>query len=147
MGGPLVHLPDPTHGSVIEVLAAALAPRFRVLSIHPRADRPFQVQVDDLEGVLTQFGFEHIVLAAEGLSCTSALLLAAWYPRRVAAMALIDPDLRPPTGDSLTARSLRECPPDWPRLRELARCTIVELAGDSPSLVSEIERLLTSGLP
>jgi len=97
--------------------------------------------------VLTQFGFEHIVLAAEGLSCASALLLAAWYPHRVGALALIDPDIGPPTGNSLAARSLRECPPDWDGLRQRLQCPVVEFAGDSPTLASEIERLLTSGLP
>lgn len=144
----MVHLPDPLRSSSVpETLAAALAPRFRVLSIRPRAERPYQVNVDDLEGVLNQFGFEHIVLVAEGQSCASALLLAAWYPHRVSTLVLVDPDIGPPAGDSLTARSLRECPPDWPRLRELASCSIVELAGDSPTLAPAIERLLTSGLP
>jgi pimeloyl-ACP methyl ester carboxylesterase len=74
-----VHVPDPLRGSsVAETVGAALAPRFRVLSIRPRAERSYQVQADDLEAVLDQFGVEHVVLVAEGQSCASALLLGAW---------------------------------------------------------------------
>lgn len=133
--------------SIVEVLAAALAPAFRVLSIRPRAERPYQVQVDDLEGVLNQFGFEHVVLAAEGLSCASALLAAAWYTHRVRTLVLIDAIREAPRDQPLLARSLRDCPPDWDQLRQALHCPVVEFAGESPALASEIERLLTSGLP
>jgi pimeloyl-ACP methyl ester carboxylesterase len=143
-----VHLPDPLRGSSLDaLLAAALAPRFRVLSIRLRVDRGYQVHVDDVQDVLNQFGFQHSVLAAEGLSCASALVLAAWYPHRVGSLALIDRDIGSPAGDSLTARSLRECPPVWDALRKGLHCPVVEFAGESPTLPSEIERLLTSGLP
>ena len=107
--------------------------------------------------MLQQFGFEHVLLAAEGLSCPSALLLAAWYPHRVGSLVLVDaappaetsapPAREAPPDESLLARSLRECPPAWDVLRQSLRCPLVELAGDSPLLAAEIERLLTSGLP
>jgi pimeloyl-ACP methyl ester carboxylesterase len=139
LGGPLIHVPDPLGTStLVDALAAALAPRFRVFSITPRVDAPYQVHVLDLEGALGQFGFERIVLVAEGLGSISALLLAAWYPLRVGALSLVDPVLNAPEGETLFARSLRDCP----MVRPPVECPVVELAGRSPTLVGHLQQLL-----
>lgn len=146
LAGPLVHLADPMReASAATRLAEALAPRYRVLSILARPEQPYQVHVVDLLGVLAQFGFERPLLAPEGASCISALLLAAWYPERVGALALID--AQPQSGDGIRARSLRDCPPDWQSIRAAVQCPIVELAGGSPELLGEVERLMGGPLP
>jgi pimeloyl-ACP methyl ester carboxylesterase len=92
----------------------------------------------DLHGVLAQFGFEQAVLAAEGLGCVVALLLAAWFPKRVSALALIDPRFDAPQDETLLARSLRDCPV----VRPAMETRVVEVAGNSPTLVGVLEQLL-----
>ena len=137
--GPLIHVPDPIRDSgLIVEIAPRLAPTYRVLSIAPRPECAYQIHVADLEGVLAQFGFEHTLIAAEGLACVSALLLAAWFPERVAALVLIDASLIAPDGETLLARSMRDCPPQRPALH----CPLVELSGTDPTLVGQLERLL-----
>lgn len=140
-GGPLIYVPDPgcTSGLLARVVDA-LAPRYRVLSIGARPDQPYQVQVADLHGMMAQFGFVGAVILAEGIGCAGALLLAAWYPRRVAAVVLVDAG--PPDGDALIARSLRDCPPDWARLRQHVTCPVVERASTDFDLVEQLQTLL-----
>jgi hypothetical protein len=84
---------------------------------------------------------------AEGSGCVTALLLAAWYAERVSGLALIDAVLAAPAGDSLVARALRDCPPDWPRLRMDLRCDVVELTADQSDLAAQVERLLSGPVP
>src|SRR5207245_9519776 len=80
--------PLPVAHSVIDGLADALAPRYRVLSVSSRGDAPYQVDAVDLIGVLSQFGFRTPVLLGERLGCVTALVAAAWYPDRVAGLIL-----------------------------------------------------------
>jgi pimeloyl-ACP methyl ester carboxylesterase len=68
------------------------------------------------------------VLIAEGLSCASAILLAAWYPEDVRALLLVDS--RPPEDDALLARSLRDCPPEWVKLRAGISGPVLEVTAD-----------------
>ncbi len=119
-----MHAPDPLAPSpFIEGLAARIAPSYRVMSISPRRDTPYQVSAMDLYGVLRQFGFEDAVLVGEGLGCLAALVLSAWYPERVRRLILFAPKWEA-SGDSLEARALRECPPDINALREDLRCHV-----------------------
>ncbi len=143
-----MHVPDPLAPSPLaEKLAAALAPTYRVLSIAPRAGVPYQVTGLDVAGVLAQFGFVEPVLIGEGLGCLTVVLAAAWYPRGVSRVVLVDPVCGAPDGDSLEARALRECPPDWPALRSGLRCSVLELRADDAALPRRVEAFLEAPLP
>jgi pimeloyl-ACP methyl ester carboxylesterase len=123
-GGPIVHLPDPFGASPLIVeLASALAPRYRVLSLEPRADVSYVDDASDLASFLRVFGFEHAVLVAEGVGCAAARVVAAWHPELLAGLVLVEPRY---TADAagLRGRGLRDCrldigPPSVPLL-ELA---------------------------
>jgi pimeloyl-ACP methyl ester carboxylesterase len=142
-----VHVPDPLRGSpLVDRIAASLAPRWRVLSVSPRDECALQVHVADLVGVMSQFGLYGAAIVAEGLGCAAALVLAAWHPERVAALALIDRRFEI-AGDSFAARSLRDCPPDWTRLRRDLGCSVVELTADQPDLGIQVERWLSGRVP
>jgi pimeloyl-ACP methyl ester carboxylesterase len=126
--GPLLHLPDPLivePSPLIERVAALVAPRWRVLSITPRPNVPYQVQLTDIVGVLDQFGCVDASLVAEGTACVTALLLATWYPHHVGRLVLVQPGCAA-EGDSLEARALRDCPPDLSRLRLELGCPLYE---------------------
>ena len=142
--GPLVHVPDPLSSadSVVERVAAALAPRYRVLSVAPRGDAPYQVDVVDLIGVLSQFGFRTPVLLGERLGCVTALLAAAWYPDRVAGLILADPVYDPPASEEVAARALRDCSPDWSSVRSALRCRVLE-----SNALEAIEEFLQAQVP
>lgn len=128
--GPLVHVPDPLapQDTLVEALAAALAPRWRILSVQPRGASPYQVDAADLLAVLDQFGFETPVLVAEGLGCVAALLVAAWHVRRVAGLVLVEPTCAAPLTEGLPRRALLDCPPDWPALRRAVSCPALVVA-------------------
>ena len=112
--------------SVVDALAAELAPRYRVLSVSSRGEAPYQVDVTDLVGVLSQFGFRTPVLLGERRGCVTALIATAWYPARVAGLILLDPLFEAPTSAGVAARALRDCPPDWPALRAAVRCPVLQ---------------------
>jgi pimeloyl-ACP methyl ester carboxylesterase len=140
----VVHVPDPLSvgGSAVDALAAALAPRYRVLSVSSRGDVPYQVDAVDLVGVLSQFGFRTPVLVGERLGCVTALLAAAWYPERVAGLILVEPVFEARPADTLAARALAECPPDVARLRAAVRCAVLE-----PTTPEDVEAFLAATLP
>jgi pimeloyl-ACP methyl ester carboxylesterase len=126
-GRAIVHLPDPFNPTSLVVdLAASLAPRYRVLSLQPRADVPYQIDADDAAGFLAAFGFERPVLLAEGVGCIAALLVATWHASLVAGVVLVDPKAEAPLG--LAGRGLRECPVDLARLRAGSSTPLIELA-------------------
>jgi pimeloyl-ACP methyl ester carboxylesterase len=141
--GPIVHVPDPlsADATLVEAVAAALAPRFRVLSLEPRAASPYQVHAADLLAALDQFGFETPVLVAEGLGCVAALLVAAWHTRRVAGLVLIDPTYDPPLSDGIAARAVKDCPPDWGALRRAVTCAVLVLQRSSAAVAGVAEFL------
>lgn len=95
----------------------------RILSVQPRGDAPLQVYAADILELIAQFGFERIELVGERLGCVIALLVAAWRPTCVARLHLIDA-CYDADGDSLFARSLRDCPPDWLAIRAAITCPI-----------------------
>ena len=147
LGRAIVHSPDPlSPRSVIDRLAA-LAPTHRVLSLAPRAGLAYQVTALDLVGVLNQFGFVRPVLVGEGLGCVSVALVAAWHPECAGGLVLVDATCEPPPHDSLEARALRDCPPDWAALRSRWRCTVLELRADDASLLRRIEACAAAPLP
>jgi pimeloyl-ACP methyl ester carboxylesterase len=127
--GPLVHVPDPLTPTddVAIALAEAFAPRQRVVSLSPRGGAPYQVDAADLLATLEQFGFAQPTLVGERLGCVPALLLAAWYPERVERLVLVDPTYERPLidEDTVVARALRDCPPDWSTLRAGVRCPML----------------------
>jgi len=139
-GRPLVYVPDPftLQPDLAPRIAAAFAPKHRVVRIQPRSDLPYQAQMDDIRRAMQQFGFADTVLLSSGGGACIVLPLASWYPRLVNSVLLIDPCYEPPAHDSLTARSLRDCPPDWERLQ--GRCRM--LTTKSEELVPKLEELL-----
>ncbi|HEV7664075.1 MAG TPA: alpha/beta hydrolase [Chloroflexota bacterium] len=147
LAGPLVHVADPFSpaSETPSVLAEALVPIYRVVSLSPRGNSPYQVDTSDLLGTLDQFGFVEPTLVGERLGCVAALLLAAWYPERVGRLVLIDPTYDPPASDNIAARALLDCPPDWPALRARTRCPVLVVRW-SASSVGEITTFL-SGQP
>jgi pimeloyl-ACP methyl ester carboxylesterase len=147
-----VHVPDPLAAgdSAVDGLAAALAPRYRVLSVRSRGDVPYQVDAVDLVGVLGQFGFRTPVLVGERLGCVTALAVAAWYPERVAGLILLEPVFAAGPADRLAGRALRDCPPDVARLRAAVRCPVLERT--TPTDVDDtargaVEAFLAATLP
>ena len=148
LAGPLIHLPDPLGPSnLIDRIALRVAPRWRVLSVSPRADTTYQLDAADTLGVVEQFGFRSPVLLGERLGCVQALLLAAWYPERVGGLILLEASGQPPGGDDVAARALRDCPPDVAALRRAVRCRVLELSDGSVSLTSDVEAFLAATLP
>jgi pimeloyl-ACP methyl ester carboxylesterase len=133
-----VHVPDPLSpdDSLVEALAATLAPRNRVLSLQPRGASPYQVDAGDLLEVLDQFGFLTPVLVAERLGCVPALLLAAWHPQHVAGLVLVDPTSSTLV-DGVEGRALRDCPPDLPSLRAQVQCPVSEVVPSGAALAIE----------
>lgn len=98
--GPLVCLPGQTaSGRSFDSLAASLSPVWRVLAVDPRgrgeSARPrhgsgYQLQVADTLALLDTLGIEQAVLVGHSFGAVIGLLLAAWYPRRVAGLVLLD---------------------------------------------------------
>jgi pimeloyl-ACP methyl ester carboxylesterase len=147
LGRAIVHAPDPLSPRSLIDLLVTLAPTHRVLSVAPRAGIAYQVTALDLQGVLEQFGFESPVLVGEGLGCVSMALVAAWRPERVGGLVLVDATCEPPPGDSLEARALRDCPPDWTLLRARMTCDVLELRADDASLLQRIKACVAAPLP
>ncbi len=141
--GPLVHVPDPLSPaeSVVDDIAAALAPAYRVLSVRPRGGSPYQVDAADLLAAVDAFGFVKPVFVAERLGCVAALLVCAWRAKGVDGLVLIEPAYEPPPGNSLEARALRQCPPDWRALRAAVDCAVLVLARSS-SVVRDLKEFL-----
>jgi pimeloyl-ACP methyl ester carboxylesterase len=125
LGGVLLHVADPLAPSLelVASIAANRAPSTRVISVRARSDAPYQVHVADLQGVCEQFGFPKVELAGEELGCIIATLFAAWFPTLVTRLTLYAPAYGTES-DGLFGRSLRDCPPDWPRLRAALACPV-----------------------
>ncbi len=142
ISGPVVHLPDPfVSSSFVDDLAGRIAPQFRVLSISPRPHAPYQLTASDLVQVLDQFGFETPILVGEGLGCLPSLLVAAWHPERVHGLVLVSKRCEAPQ-DSIEARALRDCPPDWDALFARVTCPRVEATS-----VERVEAFVLASLP
>ena len=75
------------------------------------------MHVGDVREFVEQFGFTRVTLVGERLGCVTAVLLAAWHSDLVASVRLVEPRWTA-EGESLFARSLRDAPPDWTRLRD-----------------------------
>ena len=119
------------------VLAAALQPRYRVLSLAPREGVSYQTDAADLEALLSAFGFEQPLLVGEGMGAVAPLLVAAWWPALVGALLLVAPAREAAQG--IEGRGLRECPPDWDALLALVHCPVRVLDAWS---MAEVEELL-----
>ena len=127
---------------MVSRLAFWLTPRYRVVSVAPRGDSPYQVDAVDLVGVLRQFGFASPVLIGERRGCVVATVAAAWYPDRLAGLILVDAESDPPPGESIEARALRDCPPDWPRLRRAITCPLAEMSSSATSFAADVDAFL-----
>jgi pimeloyl-ACP methyl ester carboxylesterase len=92
---------------LIEALAEALTPRYRLMSLWLRQGLPCEVLAVDLLGVLDQFGFDNPVLIGEEVGGVAALLVARWHPGRIRKLALVNPPDEVATVDGLDTCSLR----------------------------------------
>ena len=139
--GPVVHVPDllAPDPRLVERLAAALAPDYRVMSLQPRppaGGAGYQLHAADLLATLDQFGFERPVLLGERLGALVATLVAAWHPGRLAGLMLVDPLIVEPgsevPGPALELCALHDCPPDWSALGRRLTCPVLVLSTDTP---------------
>lgn len=91
-GRVVLHAPD-AHGgaSIVDGLAATLAPRYRVLSLAPRLNMPDAVRAQDLLSILSTLGCDGAVLVGEGNGCRAALLACTWQPALFAGLVLVEP--------------------------------------------------------
>jgi pimeloyl-ACP methyl ester carboxylesterase len=95
--------------------------------------------------VLLQFGFEQPVLVSSGHGAVLVQLLAAWFPALVSALVLIDPNHAPPEGETISARALRECPPDWTAITARLSCRRLTLHATQPDLLAQLRAFLERG--
>jgi len=125
----VLHAPDPESPELLNAsaLADAIAPRCRVLSVQPHGDAAYQVHVAHLLALIDQFGFTDVTLVGERLGCFTALLTAAWRPERTGRLVLIEPVYAAASSETLFARSLSDCPPNWTALRQSLGCPLLEL--------------------
>jgi hypothetical protein len=128
-GVPLVHFA--LDSDLGPRLAAAFAPRHRVLSVWPRPDVAYQVHAQHLADFLHAFGFERPLLIAEGAGCIAPLLVAAWHADLLGAVLLVAPSLQ-------GARGLRECPPDWRELEQMVYCPLAQRDTFSVEAIEEL---------
>ena len=136
--GPVVHVPDLLAPDLrlVESLAAALAPDYRVVSLQPRSPARgagYQLHAADVLATLDQFGFERPVLLGQRLGALVATLVAAWAPGRPAGLVLVDPLVAVEAasdmpGPPLEVCALRDCPPDWLALGRRVACPVLMLA-------------------
>jgi hypothetical protein len=108
---------------------------------------PYQIAALDVIGLLDQFGFAAPVLVAEKHACLTVLVVAAWQPTRPAGLVLVDAVVEVPPGvadTGLAGLALRTCPPDWPTLRALVQCPMLELSAPAPDaqLAAFVKRCL-----
>ena len=89
-GDAIVHILT-ADSSLARRIAAAFAPEHRVLSIVLSDDSPYQVPADSVRRVLDQFGLSNAIVIAEGSGALIAMTIAAWWPARVRAFVLVDP--------------------------------------------------------
>jgi pimeloyl-ACP methyl ester carboxylesterase len=139
-GTPIVHFAL-GHDLGPEV-AAAFAPRFRVLSLLARADVSYQTDAADLLALLRAFGFASPVLVGQGLGAIAPLLVAAWWPELVGALVLAEPPREFLPG--LEGRGLLECPPDWECLLATVQCPMRILPTWS---IEELGDFMRAGAP
>jgi pimeloyl-ACP methyl ester carboxylesterase len=141
--GPLVCLADPlgAPAGLAEALANELAPDWRIFEFSPGPELPYQAQALEVLGLLDTFGFSHTVLLGMGLAAGVALVLAAWYPNRVAGLVLVNPTRRlsrsglehaPPGAKT---RAWLDAPPNWARLERQITCPMLRLRARSPRRV------------
>jgi pimeloyl-ACP methyl ester carboxylesterase len=133
-------LPDAL-GSLPELgsaLADELAPDWRVLQLGPRPELPYQAQAAELVRLLDTFGFLHgVVLLGSGLASGVALLVAAWYPGRLAGLVLVNfqPRLTRArrlkiaalAADQPAWRAWLDAPPAWRRLEARVTCPVLRV--------------------
>jgi pimeloyl-ACP methyl ester carboxylesterase len=130
--GPLVCLPDPL-GSLADLSAALggeLAPDWRVIRPSWPPHVAYQTQATQTLWLLDTFGFEQPVLLGSGLGGGVALLVAAWYPTRIAGLVLVNPGLTRARRAKIAGlaaeqpawRAWLDAPPAWSRLERRVVC-------------------------
>jgi pimeloyl-ACP methyl ester carboxylesterase len=136
--GPLVCLPDPLAASEPGLaLAAELAPEWRILQVGRRPELPYAAQAVEAVALLDLFGFEQPVLLGERLAAAVALVVAAWYPSRLAGLVLVDAPRRvsAPTRQRLRVlaaqqpgvRAWLDAPPRWSSLEVQVSCPMLRV--------------------
>lgn len=135
--GPLVCLSDPL-GLLADLpvaLGDELAPDWRVLSLALAADLPYQSHASQVDRLLDTFGFDQPVLLGSGLGGGIALLVAAWYPTRMAGLVLVNHALTSARRRKIAAlaaeqpawRAWLDAPPAWARLESQVVCPVLRV--------------------
>jgi pimeloyl-ACP methyl ester carboxylesterase len=148
--GPLVCLNDPLGSlpGLPSALGRALAPDWRVIQPTFRPEAPYQAHAAQTLWLLDTFGFEQPVLLGSGLGGGIALLIAAWYPKRVAGLVLVSPGLsraRRLKVEALAAeqpawRGWLDAPPAWRQLERRVVCPRLRLGVRSARRVVDATR-------
>jgi pimeloyl-ACP methyl ester carboxylesterase len=137
--GPLVCLGDPLGSlpGLADVLASALSPDWRVIQPTLGPEVPYQSHAAQTLWLLDTFGFEQAVLLGGGLAAGVVLLVAAWYPTRVAGLVLVNGGrgLSTRQRTRLTAlaahepalRAWLDTPPAWSRLERQVTCPVLRV--------------------
>jgi pimeloyl-ACP methyl ester carboxylesterase len=127
--GPLVLVAQPE--TALRV-AAGLWPRYRLLSLEPRADVGYASLAEDLLAFLSAFGFESPVVVGDGPLGLAVVLAAVWQPSLVAGVALLDaPQHVPP-------RRPGECAAELATLLPLVQCPLLSLETFSMEAVADL---------
>jgi pimeloyl-ACP methyl ester carboxylesterase len=136
-----------------EALATALSPDWRVVQLTLPPKVPYQAHAAQTVWLLDTFGFESPVLLGSGLAAGVALLVAAWYPARVAGLVLMSPGLTPARRHKIAAlaadepawRAWLDAPPAWARLERQVVCPMLRVrAGGARGIVDEARAFLES---
>jgi pimeloyl-ACP methyl ester carboxylesterase len=130
LGDPLGSLPD-----LAEALATGLSPDWRVIQPSLSAEAPYQAHAAGVLWLLDTFGFEQPVLLGTGLGGGVALLVAAWYPTRVAGLVLVNHALTSARRRKIAAladeqpawRAWLDAPPAWSRLERQVVCPVLRV--------------------
>jgi pimeloyl-ACP methyl ester carboxylesterase len=151
--GPLVCLRDPlgSLAGLAPALGDALAPDWRVLSLVLPADLPYQSHVSEVHRLLDTFGFKQPVLLGSGLAGGIALLVAAWYPTRIAGVVLVSHTLTSARRRKIAVlaaeqpawRAWLDAPPAWSRLERQVVCPMLHVRARAvPHLVGQVRAFL-----
>jgi pimeloyl-ACP methyl ester carboxylesterase len=100
---------------------------------------PYQAQAAQTLWLLDTFGFERPVLLGSGLGAGVALLIAAWYPSRLAGLVEVNPGLTHERCAQVADlaeqepawRAWLDAPPAWARLERRLTCPVLRVRSRS----------------
>jgi pimeloyl-ACP methyl ester carboxylesterase len=130
LGDPLGSLPR-----LAAALGQELAPDWRVIQPTLAPHLPYQAQAAQALWLLDTLGSEQAVLLGSGLGGGIALLVAAWYPARIAGLVLVGHAVTSARRRKIAAlaaeqpawRAWLDAPPVWSRLERQVVCPVLHV--------------------